>query len=238
MPETTWDIQLKNSPEKAAYSLQNILARKESGVAIPTAPTNDIGGAVGRRLDIINSIGDQANVNSQQVAARRQQLAQNTAQQAAIQATAAAQNRQNNQNTSYSQNATNVAGQNTSVDSKTTGGKIVNLASTFTATPYKWGGTTAKGFDCSGLVQYVYGKMGIKMPRVSQQQATMGTKTSINNLQPGDLVAWGSSPSTATHIAIYAGNGKIWEAAHAGTNVRTRSISASESGIMGISIKR
>ena len=116
--------------------------------------------------------------------------------------------------------------------------KIVNYASTFKGTPYVWGGESLKegGFDCSGLVQYVYGKMGVQMPRVSQQQATQGKMTSVQNLRPGDFVAWGNSPATAHHIAIYAGNGMVWEAPHRGASVRLRRINPSERGIMGIAL--
>jgi cell wall-associated NlpC family hydrolase len=80
---------------------------------------------------------------------------------------------------------------------------------------YQWGGESPKsGFDCSGLVQWAYGKLGIKMPRVSGQQAHMGRKAPISKLRPGDLVA---HPG---HIAVYAGNGMMWEAPHTGAQVR------------------
>jgi cell wall-associated NlpC family hydrolase len=115
--------------------------------------------------------------------------------------------------------------------------KLVNYASKFKGTPYVWGAESPKdGFDCSGLVQYVYGKMGVKMPRVSQQQATMGKVTNVQSLKPGDFVAWGNSPATAHHIAIYAGNGMVWEAPHKGATVRLRRVNPGERGIMGIAL--
>ena len=117
------------------------------------------------------------------------------------------------------------------------GNGAVNFAKSMQGTPYQWGGTSSKGFDCSGLVQSAFSKMSIKMPRTSQEQARMGTVTSINNLGKGDLVAWGSSPGTAHHIAIYAGNGMIWESPHTGASVRLRKISSSERGIMGINLR-
>lgn len=80
---------------------------------------------------------------------------------------------------------------------------------------YKWGGSSPKtGFDCSGLVQWAYSRLGIQMPRTSGPQARMGVRMPINRLRPGDLVA---HPG---HIAVYAGNGYMWEAPHTGAAVR------------------
>lgn len=238
MPNTsTWDIQLKSqqqTPKNPAYNLQGILDRKAEGTDYNAAPTYDINAAVGRRLNTINQMGDQQNAFSQDQAQAKQQTAQATQLATAQRAYQTAQGSTGYTATNDYKAPTGGSGPQIPGDTR---GNIIKLASTLTATPYVWGGTTTKGFDCSGLVQYVYNKMGIKLPRVSQQQATVGTRTTIDKLKPGDLVAWGSSPSTSTHIAIYAGNGQIWEAARKGTNVRTRAINSNERGIMGISFK-
>lgn len=113
--------------------------------------------------------------------------------------------------------------------------KIVNYAMQFLGVPYVWGGESPNGFDCSGLVQYVFRHFGVDLPRVSYQQASRGTIVPLSQLQPGDLVAWDENPNQpgADHIAIYAGNGYVVEAPHTGANVRYRKLSKNE-GAYGV----
>jgi cell wall-associated NlpC family hydrolase len=93
--------------------------------------------------------------------------------------------------------------------------------------------------DCSGLIYSAFAKAGIPMPRVSYQQANSGTRVALNQLQPGDLVAWDNSSrnSGADHIALYIGNGQILEAAKPGTTVRVRSVGSGE-GAWGVRLNR
>lgn len=108
---------------------------------------------------------------------------------------------------------------------------VLQAAASQAGMPYSWGGGNYSGateggsntrtlrggpvgFDCSGLVQYAYAQVGIKLPRHNTAQLAMGVRTPISKLQPGDLV--GSSG----HIAIYAGNGMMWEAPTFGKSVR------------------
>ena len=104
--------------------------------------------------------------------------------------------------------------------------QIISLAEKQVGTPYVWGGAGPGGFDCSGLVQWAYGNLGISLPRVSYQQANAGRQVPIDQLKPGDLVAWDYSGRNqgADHIAIYAGNGNIIEAPQPGQQVRVRPI--------------
>ena len=114
---------------------------------------------------------------------------------------------------------------------------VVQDAMRYLGTPYVWGGSSPSGFDCSGLIQYVYGKAGKSMPRISYQQANSGHRVSIKDLRPGDLVAWDNSPRNpgADHIAIYIGGGRIIEAPKPGTSVRVRSLGRNE-GAWGVSL--
>jgi cell wall-associated NlpC family hydrolase len=100
---------------------------------------------------------------------------------------------------------------------------------------YQWGGTTDKGYDCSGLVMAAFKAAGINMPRISWSQAARGQRVKLSALQPGDLVAWDhqAGDGGADHIAIYIGNGQIAEAAHTGTKLRVRKLGKNE-GAWGV----
>jgi peptidoglycan DL-endopeptidase CwlO len=103
------------------------------------------------------------------------------------------------------------------------GDAVVADAKKYLGIPYLWGGTDpAKGLDCSGLVQNVYHDFGVDLPRVSRDQAQVGTPVaSLDEAQPGDLLAFGSP---VHHIAIYAGDGQMVEAPHTGANVRVTDV--------------
>lgn len=111
----------------------------------------------------------------------------------------------------------------------TTGGRAVELARSFSGTPYVWGGDDPSGFDCSGLVQHVYGQLGIELPRVSRDQARAGQPVpSLADARPGDLVAFGEP---VDHIGIYAGAGEMVVAPHRGDVVRVQRITATPTAI-------
>ncbi|MCH4172262.1 MAG: NlpC/P60 family protein [Lactobacillus sp.] len=101
--------------------------------------------------------------------------------------------------------------------------EIIQNALQFLGVPYVWGGTTPSGFDCSGLVQYCYRMAGRSMPRVSQDQSAQGQHVSLGQVEPGDLLFWGSV-GTAHHVAIYLGNGEYIHAPQPGENVKIGTI--------------
>jgi soluble lytic murein transglycosylase-like protein len=112
----------------------------------------------------------------------------------------------------------------TAAGGSATGDAVVAEARKYVGLPYIWGGTDpTKGMDCSGLVQVVYKNLGYDLPRVSNQQAKMGTPVaSMAEAQPGDLLAWDNSSRNngVDHIAIYIGGGKMIEAPRTGLDIR------------------
>ena len=103
------------------------------------------------------------------------------------------------------------------------GDKIVDIASSFAGTPYVRGGTTPRGFDCSGFTSYVYAQMGMKIPRVASAQYIWSDKVNAEDRQPGDLMFW-SSRGGIYHAGIYAGDGKMWDSPRPGRKVGKISI--------------
>lgn len=98
-----------------------------------------------------------------------------------------------------------------------TGTNIVYYAKQFIGTPYKRGGTTTSGFDCSGFTMYVYNHFDIKLPHSAKEQTAKGTVVSKSNLQVGDLVFFGKS---IYHVGVYIGNGNIIHSPKPGSSVK------------------
>ncbi|SDP41791.1 Cell wall-associated hydrolase, NlpC family [Pedococcus dokdonensis] len=103
---------------------------------------------------------------------------------------------------------------------KPAAGGVLAIAAQYEGLMYSYGGTSpSTGFDCSGFTQYVFGKVGISLPRTAEEQKQVTDR--VSNPQPGDLVFFGSP---AYHVGIYAGNGMMWDSPRSGKAVALRSI--------------
>lgn len=101
---------------------------------------------------------------------------------------------------------------------------LVNMALSLKGSPYAYGGTTPRGFDCSGFTQYCFrNALGIELPRTAAAQASLGESVSMDELQPGDLLFWGSG-SGIYHVGIYVEDGTYIHAAGSGKGVRIQSM--------------
>lgn len=104
-------------------------------------------------------------------------------------------------------------------------GDVVSMAKQYLGTKYVFGGTTPKGFDCSGFIQYLYAHKGINLPRTTYQQINVGQHVnSMKNLQPGDAVFFATN-GDVHHEGMYIGNGQFIHSPHTGDVVKISNIS-------------
>ena len=106
------------------------------------------------------------------------------------------------------------------------GSAAVAEASRHAGKPYAYGATGPDAFDCSGFVQYVYGRVGVSLPRTSREQAAAARPVARGSEQLGDLIIFRSG-GTVTHLGIYAGDGTMWVARRTGTTVTRQAIYSS-----------
>jgi cell wall-associated NlpC family hydrolase len=100
------------------------------------------------------------------------------------------------------------------------GNKVVKYAKHFLGVPYVWGGSSPRGFDCSGFVRYVYAHFGVGLAHSSYAQFSSGHRVSRGGLKPGDLVFFHG----LGHVGIYIGAGRFIHAPHSGTRVQIASL--------------
>lgn len=86
---------------------------------------------------------------------------------------------------------------------------VLSYAYELLGRPYRYGANGPYAYDCSSFTQTVFRKIGIYLPRTSQEQAKVGTRVSKNNLQPGDLLFFNTDGTGVSHVGIYIGNGKM-----------------------------
>jgi peptidoglycan DL-endopeptidase CwlO len=120
----------------------------------------------------------------------------------------------------------------TNIAGNTLGIAALRAALTRQGAPYVWGATGPNTFDCSGLVQWSYRQIGVGMPRVAAAQQQVGQLVDPAQIQPGDLIFFGSP---ATHVGIYVGGGRFLEAPQSGDVVKVAPVRSNVSTIRRIS---
>lgn len=99
---------------------------------------------------------------------------------------------------------------------------VVRSALSQVGKPYRYGGSTPRGFDCSGLIWWAYRQNGVTVPRVTRDQATAGSAVRANALRPGDILVFNTrSSGSGLHTALYAGGGTFVHSPSSGNRVRT-----------------
>ncbi|MGH9424148.1 MAG: C40 family peptidase, partial [Thermoanaerobaculia bacterium] len=99
--------------------------------------------------------------------------------------------------------------------------RAVDTGDEYVGVPYVWGGSTPRGFDCSGFVQYVYRANGVELPRTSRQMAHAGLKlpVDVHSLREGDLMLFSGKNGEIDHVALYAGGNTILHSSSSGHGV-------------------
>lgn len=120
------------------------------------------------------------------------------------------------------------AGQAAATGTSSRGQEVIAYAKQFIGTPYVYGGSSPKGFDCSGFTSYVYKNFGIALNRTSGGQMSNGSKVDRSDLQAGDLVFFTSSSSskTVSHVGIYVGDGNFIHAVKPGKSLTIDTLSS------------
>jgi cell wall-associated NlpC family hydrolase len=118
------------------------------------------------------------------------------------------------------------------------GRAVAEFALAFRGVPYRFGGADPAGFDCSGLVQYVFAQYGINVPRIVEQQWQVGDKIKLDDVKAGDLLFFSTKGPGASHVAIALDSGRFVHAPNSTGVVRVEALSSSYWGSRFVGARR
>ncbi|EPI51495.1 NlpC/P60 family protein [Peptoniphilus lacrimalis] len=202
-------------PFACAYAEESAVTSTRSFPKVTSVKRDLLTESTSTSVDSNSHWGGIESLNVPQTKSAAELAAQAAAQAAAENARNAARNNDGDYDSAASRSGARGASQSYFVappDGSSTSAMLNFAAQFLNKVPYRSGGTTPAGWDCSGFVQYVFANMGVSLPRTSGAQATVGTAVpSLAQAAPGDIIANG------THAAIYVGNGMVINSQYGGT---------------------
>jgi cell wall-associated NlpC family hydrolase len=117
-----------------------------------------------------------------------------------------------------------VVGTASPAEASTLQSRVINEAAHHKGQPYVYGAAGPTRFDCSGFTRYVYGRFGKNLPHNAAEQYARSRRIAKKSMAVGDLIFFPDSSGRIGHVAIYAGNGRMWHAPHSGTVVKLAAI--------------
>jgi peptidoglycan DL-endopeptidase CwlO len=202
--------------------LRDAHAAQQQVVAEKAAQRQHIESQLAARRQLLSSIrGEIERMKAAEAAEQRRLAAAARARAAAARTTASSSG---SSSSSAAQPTVGVAAatpEGTTVAPPSTHGGVVGIAMQYLGTPYRWGGASPSGFDCSGFVMYVFAQIGVSLPHSTYAMYNVGTPVSLGQLQPGDLVFFNG----LGHMGIYIGGGQFIHSPHTGDVVKISSMS-------------
>jgi cell wall-associated NlpC family hydrolase len=208
------------SIQRHRTELQHAQSEQQQVVSQRAAQRQHIQSQLAERRQLLSSVrGEIAHLKAQE-AQRELQLAAEARARLAVSQTATAQTASASAPAAPAPAAGSTSSAAPSIAPPASHGGVVGIAMRYLGVPYVWGGSTPRGFDCSGLVMYVFAQVGVSLPHSSYAQYGMGSPVSRDQLQPGDLVFFDG----LGHVGIYVGGGNFIHAPHTGDVVKISSL--------------
>lgn len=203
------ESQLQTTESQASDAAAQVAGSRQQAQAIESAQQSALAQATGQVATLVAQ-----KQQAEQAAAAAAYQARLAAEEAAAAAAAAAHGG---------------SGDSGNVAVSPGAGGAVQAAESQLGVPYQWGaespkGSTAPGFDCSGLTQWSWRQAGVQLPRTAQEQYDAIPHVSMSDLQPGDLVFWDDGTSSVQHVGMYVGNGDVIDAPQTGQDVQIQPI--------------
>jgi cell wall-associated NlpC family hydrolase len=214
-------LQFEQAVQKRQRELTQLRARRANAVRSLAAQKRQIDAALARQQHLLASI--HSSIHQLQVQEAKHEAALRAAAEARLRAIAAAAAAAKASEGSSFPSIPTILGDGSGHP------QAAKIALQYLGVPYVWGGASPSGFDCSGLVMYVYAQLGISLPHYTVSQWDVTEPISSSQMQPGDLVFF----DALGHVGIYIGGGQFVDAPHTGSVVRIDSLAAWGSSFVG-----